>query len=67
MCDCDPGGLLGLLAINHCVNTTEATMETARSVEEEGHEVNASVGYKAKGKSTAVHPVRLFVTVDSLV
>ena len=29
-------------------------METVRFIEEDGHEVDASVGYKAVGKSTAV-------------
>ena len=50
----DPEGLLVVLVIRCCVNATEATMETARSVKEDGHEVNPSVGCKAEGKSTAV-------------
>ena len=45
-----------VLVIRRRVNTTEVTMKTARSVEEDGHEVNASVGCEAKGKSTAVTP-----------
>ena len=53
MFDRDPG-LLVVLVICRCVNAMEATMDTARSVEEDGHEVNASVGCKAEGKSTAV-------------
>ena len=36
------------------VNTTEAKMEMAHSVEEDGREVDASVGCKAEGKSTPV-------------
>ena len=31
-------------------------METARTIEEDGCEIDASVGCKAKGKSTAVTP-----------
>ena len=50
----DPGGLLVVLVICRCVNAMEATMDTARSVEEDGYEVNASVGCKVEGKSTAV-------------
>ena len=54
--DHDPRGFLLVLLIRHCVNATEATMETARSVEEDGREVNISVGCEAEGKSTAVTP-----------
>ena len=54
MYDRDPGGLLVVLVICRCV--TEAMMETARSVKEDGCEINASVGCKAEGKSTAVTP-----------
>ena len=53
MYDCDLGGLLVVL-ICHCVNTTEAKMETACSVEQVGCKADASVEYKAEGKSTAV-------------
>ena len=56
MYDRDPGGLLVVLVICHCVNATEAMMEAAHSIEEDGCEVNASVGCKAKGKSAAVTP-----------
>ena len=64
--DHDPGGLLVVLVIGHCVNATEGTMETVHSVEEDGHEVDTSVGCKPEGKSAAVmHPVGLFVAVDS--
>ena len=56
MYDHDPRGFLLVLLIRHCVNAMEATMETARSVEEDGHEVNTSVGCEAEGKSTAVTP-----------
>ena len=54
MYDHDPGGLLVVLVIRHCVNATEARVETACSVKEDGHEVNASVGCKAENTSTAV-------------
>ena len=47
--DSDPGGLLVALVIRRCVNETEATMKTARSVEEDGREVNVSVGCEAEG------------------
>ena len=40
----DSGGFLVALVIRRCVNATEATMETARSVEEGWSEVKASVG-----------------------
>ena len=56
MYDHGPGGLLVVFVICHCVNTTDAKMETARSVEEDGCEIDASVGCKAEGKSTAVTP-----------
>ena len=42
--DSDPGGFLVALIIRRCVNAAEATMKTARSVEEDGREVNVSVG-----------------------
>ena len=45
----DPGGFLVALVICRCVNATEATMKTARSVEEDRREVNVSVGCKAEG------------------
>ena len=70
MYDRGPGGLLVVLVIHHCVNTMEAMMLTACSNEEDEHEVNASVGCKAEGRSTAVyscHLVGLLVAVDSLV
>ena len=54
MYDRGPGGLLVVLVIHHCVNTTEAMMLTACSIEEDEHEVNASVGCKAEGRSTDV-------------
>ena len=44
MYDWDPGQLLVVLVIRHCVNTTEAMMDTARLIKEDGHEVNGSVG-----------------------
>ena len=65
MYDLNPGGLLVVLVIRNCVNSMEVKMEMARSIEEDGCEVDASVGYKAKGKSMAVTPVALFVAVDS--
>jgi len=43
-----------LLSTGFRINTTEAKMETAHSVEEEGRENDASVGRKAEGKSTPV-------------
>ena len=45
----DSGGFLVALVIRRCVNATEATMKTARSVEEDGREVNVSVGCEAEG------------------
>ena len=51
MYDCDPGGLLVVLVVRHCVHATEATIKIARSVEEDECEVNASVECKAEGKS----------------
>ena len=45
----DPGGFLIALVIHHCVNATEAAMETAHSVEVDGREVSVCVGYKAEG------------------
>ena len=45
--DCDPGGLLVVPVIRHCVNTTQAKMETT-------HSVDKDVGCKAESKSTAV-------------
>ena len=53
MSDCDPGGLLVVLVIHHCVHATEALIKIARLVEEDKCEVNASVGCKAEGMSTA--------------
>ena len=47
--DSDPGGFLIALVIRRCVNAMEATMKTARLVEEDGHEVNVSVGCEAEG------------------
>ena len=37
------------LVIHCCVNATEATMKIACSVEEDGREVNVSVGCEAEG------------------
>ena len=54
MYDHDLEGLLVVLAIRCCVNATEATMQTASSVEEDGCDVYTCVGCKAEGKSTAV-------------
>ena len=45
--DSDPGGFLVAL-IRRCVNTMEAMMKTARSVKEDGREVNVSVGCEAE-------------------
>ena len=47
--DSDSGGFLVALIIRRCVNATEATMKTARPVEEDGREVNVSVGCEAEG------------------
>ena len=47
--DSDPGGSLVALIIRRCLNATETTMKTARLVEEDGHEVNESVGCEAEG------------------
>lgn len=54
MYDYDPGEFLVVLVIRHCVNATEAMMETARSIEEDGREGNASAVCKADGKSMVV-------------
>ena len=45
----DPGGFLVALVVRHFVSAMEAAMETARSVEEDGREVNVCVVCKAKG------------------
>ena len=50
------GRLLVVLVILRCVHATEATMETARLVEEDGREVNTSVGCKPDDKSAGVTP-----------
>ena len=55
--DHDPGGFLVALVIRRCVNTAEATMETARLVEEDG-KLNASVGAKLK-VSVQLSPSRI--------
>ena len=47
--DSDPGGFLVALVICCYVNATEATMKTARSVEEDRREVNVSMGCEAEG------------------
>ena len=47
--DSDPGGSLVALIIRRCLNATEATMKAARSVKEDGCEVNVSVGCEAEG------------------
>ena len=44
----DPGGFLVALAIHCCVNTSEAAMEAARSVEEDGREVSVCVECEAE-------------------
>ena len=48
MYDCDPGGLLVVLVIYHCVNATEAMMETACLVEEDGLKLMQVWGAKLK-------------------
>ena len=45
----DPGGFLVALVIRSCVHAMEAAMETARSVEEDGREVNVCVVCEAEG------------------
>ena len=47
--DSGPGAFLVALIIRRCVNATKATIKTARSVEEDGREVNVSVGCEAEG------------------
>ena len=47
-CDSDPEGSLVALIIRRCLNATEATMKTASSVEEDGRDVNISVGCEAE-------------------
>ena len=49
----DPG-LLEVLVLCLCVNTIEAKMEMALLLEEDGCEVDASLGCKGEGKSTIV-------------
>ena len=44
----DPGGFLVAPGVRRCVNVMEATMKTARSVEEDGFKVNVSVGCEAE-------------------
>ena len=46
---CDPGGFLVALPIRRCVNASEAAMEAARSVEEDGHEVSVCLRCEAEG------------------
>ena len=48
MNDHDPGGLLVVHVICHCVNATEVMLDTARLVEEDGRKANASVDVKLK-------------------
>ena len=45
MYDCDLGGLIVVLVLCHCVNTTEAKTKMACSVEEVGCKADASVEY----------------------
>ena len=45
----DPGGFLVALAIRRCENASEAAMEAARSVEEDGHEVSICLRCEAEG------------------
>ena len=45
MYDHDPGGFV-VLVIGHCVNTTEAKMETAHLVKEDGRDVDTAVTLK---------------------
>ena len=52
----DLGGFLVALVILHCVNATEATMETARLVKEDWREANVSMRCEAEGKSKGVNP-----------
>ena len=52
----DLGGFLVALVILHCVNATEAKMETARSVEEDWREANVSMRCESECKSKAVTP-----------
>ena len=64
MQDHNLGEFFVALVIDRCVNETEATMETARSVEEDRLEVYASVGSKMEELVYGCHPVE-FVAVDS--
>ena len=52
--DHNPGGLLEVLVLCHCVNSTKAKMDTACSVEEDRREADECVGCKAEGKSAAI-------------
>ena len=55
----DPGGFLVALVIRRCVNATEATMETASSVEEDWREVKRKCGARSGRLVYGCHPVRL--------
>ena len=45
----DPGAFLVALPILRCVNASEAAMEAARSVEEDGREVSVCLRCEAEG------------------
>ena len=45
----DPGEFLVALAIRRCVNASEAAMESARLVEEDGREVSVCLRCEAEG------------------
>ena len=45
----DPRGFLVALAIRRCLNTSEAAMEAARLVEEDGSEVSVCLRCEAEG------------------
>ena len=45
----DPGGFLVALPIRRCVNVSEAAMEAAHSVKEDGREVSVCLRCEAEG------------------
>ena len=55
----DPGGFLVALVIRRCVKATEATMETARTVEEDWREVKRKCGARSWKVSLRLSPRKI--------